>query len=172
MKLLLLQYFLLAFLVFSSCQNGSTSKVYSISEAIIDKSNFLKKEDKSSLFFVINRIESRYGSRVAILIADTLYEKNINEYAFEYIENMQLRSKKDALLIVLAPREKISRIEVAYGLERIINDELAARIIKGHMTPHFKKKKYYEGLLGALIEIERNIESKKDLIGKRLNDNY
>jgi len=65
----------------------------------------------------------------------------------------------------MAMKDQKVRIEVGYGLERIIKDEISNRIIREKMVSRFKKQEYYEGLSAALKEINQLIKDNKRLIG-------
>ena len=72
----------------------------------------------------------------------------------------------DGLLIAVALKERAIRIEVGYGLEKIIKDEIASRIIREEIGPRFKEEKFYEGLYTAVEKIKKLIEENKDLVGQ------
>ncbi|MGH9321562.1 MAG: TPM domain-containing protein, partial [Vicinamibacteria bacterium] len=53
-------------------------------------------------------------------------------------------------IIVVVPSARRARIEVGYGLEPVIPDGLAGRIIRERMTPAFASGNYYAGLRSAV----------------------
>ncbi len=106
--------------------------------------------------------------RVSWSIVDTLGAKNINEVSLAIGEKLKLGRQKyrDGVLIFVAYRDRKIRIEVGYGLERIIRDEIAKWIITEKMAPRFKRQEYFEGLSAAIAEISNLIRANKRLIGK------
>jgi len=57
------------------------------------------------------------------------------------------------------------RIEVGTGLENILKDEIAARILSEDMAPKFKEGKYGQGLYAAIDKIANLIRINKDQVG-------
>ena len=63
-------------------------------------------------------------------------------------------AKKDnGVLLIVAPDEKKSRIEVGQGLEGEIPDAIAKRILADVARPYFQQDRYADGILAASIEI-------------------
>ena len=73
----------------------------------------------------------------------------------------------DGILITLSVKDHNVRLEVGYGLEKIIKDEVAARIIRDEMIPEFREERFYAGLKAAAFEIRNLIEENRGLIGQR-----
>jgi uncharacterized protein len=71
----------------------------------------------------------------------------------------------DGLLIAIVTMERKIRIEVGTGLENIIKDEVAARIIRDDMAPLFRQEKYGQGIYLAVDKITKLIEENKELVG-------
>ena len=49
------------------------------------------------------------------------------------------------------------RIEVGLGLEKIITNELAKKVIAENMVPAFRKGQFFEGLSAAIDRITRRL---------------
>jgi uncharacterized protein len=62
------------------------------------------------------------------------------------------------------------RIEVGYGLEKILKDEIAERICREIMTPKFRQGKYGQGIYLGVVDIKELIEQNKDLVGQKWGD--
>lgn len=52
----------------------------------------------------------------------------------------------NGVLILIAPNERKMWIEVGYGLEGVITDAMAGRIVRNVLTPSFRKGDFYGGL--------------------------
>ena len=52
--------------------------------------------------------------------------------------------RDDGVILIVAAEDRLARIEVGYGLEGVIPDALAARILREQMIPRFR-----EGAMGA-----------------------
>ena len=68
---------------------------------------------------------------------------------------------KDGVLITVVYQDRKTRIEVGYGLEKILKDEITAQIIQEQMLPKFKEQKVYEGVYESVSAIKKLIEENK-----------
>lgn len=135
---------------------------------IFDHAHLLTDAQQDSVFTLIKDLNEKTGSQIAVITIDTLPGKSINEYSLEVAENLGLGRKEqnDGILIAVAVRERQMRIEVGYGLEQIIKDEIAAKIIREIMAPRFREEKYGLGIYKAVDSIRFLIERDQALIGK------
>lgn len=135
---------------------------------IIDNADLLTTVQEDSVYYLIDRLEKKIGSQIVILTIDSLNGQDLNEYSNHEFESRQLGRDKelDGLLITIAVKDKSLRIEVGYGLERIIKDEIAGRIIRNVIAPRFREGKFGQGIYNAVDTIKTLIEKNKDLVGK------
>ena len=74
------------------------------------------------------------------------------------------KSREDnGLLILVALTERQVRIEVGYGLEGVITDLEAGRIIDEIIVPNFKNGDYSRGIYDAVVTISNQIYGEEDL---------
>jgi uncharacterized protein len=101
-------------------------------------------------------LEQRKGSQVALLIVPTTQPETIEQFAIRVAEQWRLGRKgvDDGVLMLVAKDDHKVRIEVGYGLEGVINDATAKRIIAEDMLPAFRKGDFHAGLA---VGIERVI---------------
>jgi uncharacterized protein len=155
----------------SSVLLACDKKVKSDSEGkrVIDIAELLTDSEEKELLTQILNLEKSIGSQIGIVLIDTLNGEKIEDFSLSTAERMNLgRSEfNDGLLITFSSKDGKIRIEVGYGLEKIIKDEIAARIVREDMAPKFKKKKYYDGLNTAVSKIKKMIEDNKELVGQR-----
>ncbi|HEY5751275.1 MAG TPA: TPM domain-containing protein [Chryseolinea sp.] len=155
---------------FTSCHRKveKSFKASKIENRIFDNADLLSNEQEKTIFRLIKDLEDSIGSQIAILTLDTLNGEDINQYSLRMFEDLALgREKyKDGILITVAYRDRKTRIEVGYGLEKIIKDEVASRIIREEMVPKFKEQKVYEGLYGAVSVIKKSIEENRKIVGQ------
>jgi len=128
-----------------SCNGGKKDKFeVTKSNRIFDNADLLTSSQEDSIFYLIENLDKEIGSQIAIITIDTLNGVGINEYSINQIEKLDLgRDKqKDGLLITVAHKDHSMRIEVGYGLERIIKDEISGRINRNVMAPKFREGKF------------------------------
>ena len=137
-------------------------------DRVFDEAGVLSDLEKIKLTSLILELEKNIGSQIVILIIDTLNGEKIEEFSLRTFTTMNLgRSQfNDGILIVQSFNDRKLRIEVGLGLEKIIRDEIAARINREIIVPRFKEGKYYDGLYDAVSEIKSLIEKNKDLVGQ------
>ena len=152
-----------------SCNTPKENRSVDARESIFDHASLLTVQQKDSIAELIRGLERRIGSQIAIFTIDTLNGENINEFSLRTAEKLHLGRPKfdDGILITVAIRNRQMRIEVGYGLEKIIKDEIAARIIREDMAPRFRQEDYSGGLKVTVEKIIKLIEDNKELVGKR-----
>jgi len=171
-KLLFISFCILVLLFIQfSCHRRpeSVNVISSPEDRVIDSAALLTETQKTNIFKLIQAIEENTGSQVAILLINTLNGKDINLYSIQVAENLRLGrlNYKDGVLITVSYTDHKVRIEVGAGLEKIIKDEIANRIISDQMIPQFKENRVYEGLYSAIDTIGVRIDKNKILIGSR-----
>src|SRR5213078_2754699 len=67
----------------------------------------------------------------------------------------------DGVLLVVAKNDRKLHIEVGYGLEGILPDAIAKRIIEDDITPRFKQGDFYGGIRAGVDRIMRVVEGEK-----------
>ncbi len=159
------------FLFSTSCQKKVETQrnaSIGIEDRIIDKADLLTGEEEQNLFQVITALENEIGSQVFIMTIETLEGESINRFSIHAAERLKIgrEKEKDGILITVAYREHKTRIEVGYGLEKIIKDEVAAKIIREEMVPDFKTGLFYSGLYAAVIRVDTLIRSNRSLVGE------
>jgi len=161
--------FLIALLILSACQRHNEAKSDQTNlPRIFDEAGVLSDTEKEKLTSSILELEQSVGSQIAILTIDTLNGERIEEFSLKKLAKMKLgRSQfNDGVLIVQSFKDRKVRIEVGIGLEKIIKDEVAARINREIIVPRFKEGEYYQGFYEAIIEIKSLIEKNKDIVGQ------
>jgi uncharacterized protein len=96
-----------------------------------DFANILSVPEKMQLISLGKAVEAKTGSQIAVLTVETTGEMEMAEYANSAYRKYGIGSKErnDGALLVIALKDRNIRIEVGYGLEGIIPDGKAGRII-------------------------------------------
>lgn len=136
---------------------------------VANNAHILTDDQISNLTKQIKELEQSVGSQIAILIIESLEGEKIEAYSLRIAENWEIGRKDydDGVLITVALHDRQTRIEVGYGLEKIIKDEIAAQIIREDMIPNFQTENYYEGLRIAVDKIKTLIKGNRELVGQR-----
>jgi uncharacterized membrane protein YgcG len=129
----------------------------------------LSSEQVDSLSILIKKLEKKVGSQIAIWTQVSLDGQGINELSYKTFNKMGLgrATHNDGLLILISLTDREARIEVGYGLENIIKDEIAARLLREDLVPNFKLKKYGLGLYLVVEKISKLINDNLKLVGTK-----
>ncbi len=93
------------------------------------------------------------------MIASTQPE-DIAEYGIKVADLWQVgrNSVDDGIILIIAKDDRKLRLEVGYGLEGVVPDAVAKRIIAETITPFFKKDDYAGGIDAGVTQIMQLIE--------------
>ena len=130
---------------------------------VVDNSEILRPDTRKRLTETLRQHEQRTTNQIAVLTVPTLKGEGVEEYAVRVFEHWKLgqQGKDNGVLVVVAPQERRMRIEVGYGLEGVLPDAVAARIIRNVMTPRFKDGDYDGGIAQGLDAIVAQLEGKE-----------
>ena len=133
----------------------------------MDQADLLTGQQEDSLFASIQDLEKNIGSQIAVLTISSLNGEKIEEYSLRVAEKSRFGREKydDGILITVAHNDRQMRIEVGYGLEKIITDDMAARIIREQMAPRFANTDYFNGIKAGVETLKALIEDNNHLIG-------
>lgn len=166
-----MSFLLVILFCFGSCErpSGQLRNDSKIEDRVIDSADLLSSTQEKSIFKLIEELEKSVGSQIAVVIVNTLNGQDINQYSIQKSEDLSLGRDlyKDGVLITVAYQDRKTRIEVGYGLENILKDEVAAQIIQEQMLPKFKEQKVYEGVYESISTIKTLIEENKKLVGQK-----
>jgi len=111
---------------------------------------------------LIRSLQQATGDVVVVATVDTIAPyANIDEYAVKMFENhgrgIGERGRDNGLLIVMAIKDRMVRVEVGYELEGFITDGFAGETRRDVMAPSFRRGEYGEGLLAGTQRIVSRI---------------
>lgn len=115
---------------------------------VTDLTASLSAEQVARLEGKLQRFEVAKGSQLAVLIVPSTGEESIEQYSLRVVEQWRLGRQKidDGALLIVAKNDRTLRIEVGYGLEGVLNDATAKRIISETIVPRFRQGDFYDGI--------------------------
>ena len=127
---------------------------------VTDLSGTLSAEQQAALDGELRAFEARKGSQVAVLIVPTTRPEPIEQYAIRVAEQWKLGRKKidDGAILVVAKEDRAVRIEVGYGLEGVLTDAAAKRIIDEVIAPRFGRDDFNGGIVAGVDSIMKLID--------------
>ena len=129
----------------------------SLNEPVIDQANLLSPAEKQQLSQRILKLYNEGKGQIGVVIVPTTGQEDIFDYSMRVAEAWQLGSAKrdNGLLMTIAINDRRIQILTGYGLEGVLPDIVAGRIINDKITPYFKQGQYAQGIDSGLAEIER-----------------
>ncbi|MGH8737364.1 MAG: TPM domain-containing protein, partial [Burkholderiales bacterium] len=115
---------------------------------VTDLTGTLSAQQKSALESRLAAFEAKKGSQIAVLMVPTTKPETIEQYSIRVAEQWKLGRKgvDDGVLLVVAKDDHALRIEVGYGLEGVIPDAIAWRVINEIIVPRFRAGDYAGGV--------------------------
>lgn len=153
---------LLIFIAFSSFADD----VPSYSSYVNDYAGVISEKDKSSMEEVAKEVEEKTGAQIAVLTVKSMSPyTSIDEFGMAVAEKWKVgeKDKDTGIILILAMEERKVRIEVGYGLEGIINDAKAGRILDNTMMPYFRGGDFGAGLRRGVLKIADIIGTEMDI---------
>lgn len=129
----------------------------SLNAPVIDQANLLTAAEKQQISQRILNLHNAGKGQVGVVIVPTTGQEDIFGYSMRVAEAWGLGSAKrdNGLLMTIAINDRRIQILTGYGLEGVIPDIVASRIINDKITPYFKQAQYAQGIDAGLAEIER-----------------
>ncbi len=135
-------------------------QVPALTDRVTDLSQVLQTGQKLRLQERLRRLEQEKGAQMAVLILPSTQPETIEQYGIRVAEQWKLGRKgvDDGVLLLVATADRSLRIEVGYGLEGVIPDAVAKRVIAEVITPYFRRGDLYGGLEAGVNQLARLVE--------------
>jgi uncharacterized protein len=123
---------------------------------VSDFAGLLLPDTRATLEADLAQLEKDTTAQVAVVTITSLDGDTIEDYAVNLFEAWGIgqKSQDNGVLFIVALVERKARIEVGYGLEAIITDGRAGRILDDKVIPEFKNGDYSTGILQGAAAIE------------------
>ena len=144
----------LALIVMATLMLSSVAMAAPVSDMLVtDNADMLTEEEETKIEDALYQIYEQTDIEYAIYLAPSLDGKTIEEASLEIGRKLGIGDREDntGLLIYVALEDREFRMEVGYGLEGVIPDSQAKKIIDC-MTSYFKNENYADGLLAAVTK--------------------
>ena len=122
-----------------------------------DFSAIFKPQQVQKLEKMLVAYNDSTSTQIAVITVNTLNGYDAADYADRLAEKWGVgrKGKDNGVVILIKPKLSASdygevRISVGYGLEEIIPDAIAKRIVEQEMIPQFREGDYYGGVVAAV----------------------
>jgi len=131
------------------------------SSPINDYARVIPEAKKQQMSAVSQELRERTGAVIVVVTLPSLQGASLEDFSVKLAHGWGIGENDQGVLLLFALKDRNVRIEVGYGLEHIINDAKAGRIIRENMVPYFKKRAYASGLLNGEAAIATIIAKSK-----------
>ena len=126
---------------------------------VVDTANLLSPEQEKAIDAKLAALEQQSQRQLVVVTIADLGGYDIADYGFRLGDHWGIGDKErdDGALLIVAPNERKMRIEVGYGLEGVLPDVLAGRIIRNDIVPRFKANDYPGGIAAGVDAIAKQL---------------
>ena len=160
-----MRHLVAALLAFAACLGAARAEVPvpPLKARVTDLTGTLSAQQKNELESRIAAYEARRGSQIAVLLLPSTKPEEIEQYSIRVAEAWKIGRKgvDDGVILVVAKDDRRLRIEVGYGLEGVIPDSIAKRVIEERITPRFRDGDFYGGVRDGVDQLIKLAEGEK-----------
>ncbi len=122
---------------------------------MVDRANLLSPAVERRLTQTLRDYEAKHGHQIVVHTTPSLEDLPIADYSLGIAEAWKIGHKglDNGAILTVAPTERKLRIEVGYGLEGVIPDAIAKRIIEDVMLPEIRAGGMESGIELGLAHI-------------------
>ncbi|MDT8385387.1 MAG: TPM domain-containing protein [Gammaproteobacteria bacterium] len=122
---------------------------------VVDTANLLSNVDEQQLTQQLKAHEDKTTNQVVVVTLNTLQGYDIADYGYQLGRHWGIgqADENNGVLLIVAPNQRKTRIEVGYGLEGTLTDSLSKQIIDYEMIPRFKKEDFAGGIKNGTAAI-------------------
>lgn len=136
--------------------SGELLALPTLNAPVLDQAGALSPADNQQLSNKLRAIHDAGRAQIGLILVKSTQGESIFDYAGRAFTAWKLGDAKrdNGLLIVVATQDRKMQILTGYGLEGIIPDVVASRIIRGDITPQFATGNYAAGLNAGIDRID------------------
>jgi len=136
-----------------------------LSGRVVDEAGLLSPEARVALEARLERLDRETGTQMAVLTVPSLEGDSLEDFSMRVVETWKLGRADidDGVLVLVARDERRIRIEVGYGLEPVIPDILAGRVIREIMQPAFRAGDFDRGITAAVEALAGLVDGSTEL---------
>jgi uncharacterized protein len=162
---------MLAFLLAIFCASTASAQTFPplAGEPVVDAANLLDPAQEAALNAKLKGIQASTGHQLAVATIPSLEGRDIADYGYRLLRTWALgtKEKDDGVILIIAPNERRTRIEVGYGLEPVLTDAYSSVIINSVIIPRFKGGDYPGGIDAGVDAIAQQIKLTPEEAAKR-----
>jgi len=125
-----------------------------------DYAALLAPAERERLEALLAERERASGTQMAIAVFRSLEGESLEDVANALFQKWRLGQQglDNGVLLVVFVQDRKLRFEVGYGLEAVLPDSEAGRIIREAISPRFREQRYAAGLEAAVTAVYERIK--------------
>jgi uncharacterized protein len=134
---------------------------------VVDEAGILSPGTRGRLDDELARHEQATGEQVVVVTLASLQGYPIEDFGYQLGRQWGIgqRGRDNGALLIVAPKEHKTRIEVGYGLEDRLTDAQSRIIIEQVMLPAFRRGDYDTGVLDGAAAVLRVLGGGAPVVG-------
>lgn len=116
--------------------------------------------DEAELEKLLRQIQNAGLAQIQVLTVPSLQGETIEQASIQIVDKWKLGTEKgdNGVLILVAKDERKIRIEVGQGLEGVIPDITAKRIVSDLMVPFFRQGQFSQGIYAGTLAVIQAVD--------------
>jgi uncharacterized protein len=129
-------------------QAATAANLPALTGRVVDGAGLLTPAEEARLSAQLAALEQRTSDQLVVVTTRMLGGRTIGQYglALGNAWHIGQPGKDNGVLLIVASNQRQVRIEVGYGLEAILTDARAQRIVDDAILPHFRQSRWREGI--------------------------
>lgn len=113
-----------------------------------DFTGLLSDQDQTSLNSKLLTFNNETSTQIYVITYDDLQGFEIGDFGQRLAQKWGIgqEGKDNGILVLVSPGARKVTIQTGYGLEGVVPDAIARRLIDNVIRPNFQQSRYYEGL--------------------------
>jgi len=122
---------------------------------VVDAADILDAPTRSTIATMLTTLEQKTTDQFVVATVTSLQGQSIEVYANRLANRWALgqKHKNNGVLLLVAPSERKVRIEVGYGLETTLTNQIAQEIIDQTIVPRFRAGDMAGGVANGVGDI-------------------
>ncbi|MET0204801.1 MAG: YgcG family protein, partial [Casimicrobiaceae bacterium] len=122
---------------------------------VTDLTNTLSASEQQALEQKLAAYERDTGNQLAVLMVPSTQPEPIETYSIRVAEAWKIgrKGQDNGALLLIAKNDRKLRLEVGYGLEGVLTDLTARRIIAENVAPLFRQNQYAAGITAGVDRV-------------------
>jgi len=171
MKYIILFFLLLPEILISQSDSLLEKNPPDLVHYITDETGTLSKEQMLKIDDKLWSFADSTSTQIVVYMISSLKGEVLEKVSYAIATKNKIgTTENNGILVFIVKDDKKMRLEIGYGLEGIIPDAKASRIINDFFIPDFAKGFYFRGISRGIDEIIRVVKYEKFDLSKKNNE--